>query len=291
MQNEVLRRDQALDVLNRLFGLPLGIPDVARLRIDNARRARNPGRDVIPKHQRYCAGELWALGRVLWMISVSGSLLGVLQWQQEDIVPPGFQRQATEDQPLARHADARAGRINAARRVEIQQRTAEPNIMITIRPRAVQFLIALSPGLRFRDPAQIEPSADHMLKTAARLNQAGAHTGQRVHCLRVNPARSPARLDAGAINPAHAIISDRKGLGTIVLDPHRLAGDRPRLQSQRRAAARRLQHEVGHRLFRAVERGQNPLAFRPVTGLPQKNGLDRDLHRLRLLLQDAFQVR
>ena len=159
----------------------------------------------------------------------------------------------------------------------------EADILVEIRPRAVQFMVALDFRLRLGDAAQVKPGADDALETAARVSQGRAQSPQRIQRLRINATHRSARRYPGTINPANAVIADRQRLRAKVLDPHVLPPDSPGLDRQSRAAARRLQHIVGHRQLGTVQLRERPLALRLVPRVLQENRLNGDRHRLGLL--------
>src|SRR5262249_1098989 len=105
------------------------------------------------------------------MIRVSRSLLRILERQQEDIVALSLQRHATHADIRPRHAYSRAGRVNAARGIGIQQGAAEPHIMIEVGASAIEFIIALLVLFHLSNSSQIKPRAYNMTKVASRLAQ------------------------------------------------------------------------------------------------------------------------
>src|ERR1017187_3198456 len=86
----------------------------------------------------------------------------------------------------------------------------EADVAVEIRPGVVQFLIPLALQPRLGDAAQIEPGADDARKTAASLGQRGTQTPQRIQSLGIKSRQCAIRLDAGAINPADAVVGNRE---------------------------------------------------------------------------------
>src|ERR1035437_3023010 len=145
------------------------------------------------------------------------------------------------------------------------------NVAVEIRPGVVQFLIPLALQPRLGDAAQVKPSADDAREAAARLSQRGTQTPERIQSLGIDSRQCAIWLDAGAIDPADAVVGTRERVRAEPLHPHRLPADGPRLHSQRRAAARRLEHKVRYGQLRGGKLRQDPLALSLVPRVLQED--------------------
>src|ERR1035441_695041 len=99
----------------------------------------------------------------------------------------------------------------------------EADVAVEVRPGVVQFLIPLALQPRLGDAAQVKPGADDARETAASLGQRGTQTPERIQCLGIKSRQCAIRLDAGAIDPADAVVGNRERVRAEPLHPHTLA--------------------------------------------------------------------
>src|SRR5205823_6556154 len=128
-----------------------------------------PGCGVVIQHQRHSTGELGTLWGMTWVIGVSRGLLRVFQGQQQGIGSRRLQSHTACGQARACCPDGSTGRINALRDVRLWDRTMKINLAVKIGPGAIEFFVTLDSFFGLSDASQIEPSAQHVLKPAARL--------------------------------------------------------------------------------------------------------------------------
>lgn len=256
---EILRGDEAFDVVDGLVGLFHRVTDVDGFRIDNAGGAGDEERDEATLNYRHGPGELGRLRGVDGLVIVSGCLAGILQRENEDVAALGVEGDAGEVDMVALGADAGAGWIDGSGGAWGPELGAKADAAVEVRTRAVEFLVALGAIDGGRDLVHVDPGARDVVETDSGFGEGVFEVLEGSDGLLVWIGGRGIGTDTSGVDPTNAVRFDGHDLGAEAFDVDVRSAQCPELDAEGRSAARGL-NDHGRYGWGVTEMGANHLA-------------------------------